>query len=84
MQKEYKTRYDCLGKDDILGTVQEIDILPYYQMVHVQNRIHLGEWDEQISQEYCNANRSPDPGQETSPRDSKKKKKKKKKRKPAE
>ena len=33
------------GKGDRLGTVLEIKIWPYYQMVLVKNRIRPKEWD---------------------------------------
>ena len=33
------------GKDHLLEIMQEIEIWPYYQMVHAQTRIHPGEWD---------------------------------------
>ena len=42
-QKEYKTRHNWVGKNDPLGTVQEIVIKPYKQMLYVQPRIHPGK-----------------------------------------
>ena len=48
MQQTYKKGVQdhiWLGKKcDLLGIVQEIEILPYYQMVYAQTRVHLWEW----------------------------------------
>ena len=33
------------GQNDPLGTVQEIEIWPDYQLLYTQTRIHSEEWD---------------------------------------
>ena len=59
-QKEYKTWHAWVGK------MQEIEILPYEQVVYAQRRICTGEWDEQSSLEFCYTE-SPNLDQMTTP-----------------
>ena len=42
------TRLDKPEKDDPLEIVQEIKILPYYQMVYAENEAHKTHWDVEI------------------------------------
>ena len=44
-QKEYRTRNNRMEKSDQKGTVQEIEIWPYYERVYAQTRIRPREWD---------------------------------------
>ena len=43
---------------DPLGTVQEIEIWPYEQMVYAQSGICPGEWDTQTPREFWDTNGS--------------------------
>ena len=65
------------GKGYPLGIVQEIDVWPYYQIVHVQTRICPGEWD---SLRFWDTNRSSYPSHKTRPYDNKKQTQKRQKR----
>ena len=49
-QKEYKTRYDWVGKGDPLGIVQVIKIWPYYHKLEsvLENETHKILWDFKI------------------------------------
>ena len=59
-----------LGReDDPLGTMQKINIWPYYLMVYLEIRIHPGEWDTHIFLGFRDTNRSHNPGQKSRPVD---------------
>ena len=53
------------GKGDPLGTVQEIEIWPYEQIVYAQHRICPRKWDAKSTLGFWNANGSPNLGQTT-------------------
>ena len=61
------------GEGDPLGTVQEVSIWPYEQMVYIQSRIRPRKWDTQSSLGFCVTNWSFHLGQTTKPRDSQQK-----------
>ena len=67
-------------KSDPLGIVQEIEIWPYYQILHAQSSICPGRWNADISHGFYDGNRSTIPGQITGHNDNNEKKKRKGKR----
>ena len=58
-----------VGEGASLGITQEIEILPFYQMLYVQPRIRLGELEAINALGFRDPRRSTSRGQITKPRD---------------
>ena len=62
------------GQVDPLGTVKEIQIWPYKQMLYARPHIYLWKWDGQTPQGFWDTNWTPNLGQTNRPYDKRPKK----------
>ena len=66
-QERVKDQKRLCEQGNLLGTVQEIRMWPYIQIVYTQPRICPGEWNAQTSLGFWDTNGSHNFGQTTRP-----------------